>query len=146
MPWSADAPSAGFSTRAATWLPGHPDRTHLNVQQQREQPLSHLQTFRALTQLRRESAALRDGALDMHANADVLVYARTLADSETVVVVLNLSERTQPVDVGAVFGWATDARLEVLTASLAAPYVAGDVVEARDVWAYGHVGVVYVLV
>lgn len=89
---------------------------------------------------------MRDGALELHANADVLLYARTLADSETVAVVLNLSERTQPVDVGAVFGWAKDARLEVVAASLAAPYVTGDVVEARDVWAYGNVGVVFVLV
>lgn len=145
MPWTADGPSAGFSSNAITWLPGHPDRAHDNVQRQRERPFSHWQTFRALTRLRRDSRTLREGSVELQANADVLVYARSLANSETVAVVLNLSERSQPVDVAAVFGWATDAQLEVLTASVDSMYVAGDVVEARDVWAYGNVGVVFVL-
>lgn len=147
MPWTMQLPSADFSTNASTWLPMHPNAGTVNVQAQRQAPFSHWKTFRALTHLKRTARTMRDGrTVEMHATGAILLYVRRLQGAETFVVLLNLAEQQRYVDVGAVVGLDERAELEVLVASVGAPYLAGDIIAARDAVAYGNVGVVFVVI
>jgi alpha-glucosidase len=102
MPWSGDAPSAGF-TRGQPWLRLAGDWRQRNVQQQIGDAQSLLQLYRHLLEIRRRSAALNRGSylpLAVHGNA--LAYARVHED-ERVVVVLNFGHANIPVAVDAMF-------------------------------------------
>jgi len=61
MPWVADAPSAGFSASAETWLPVDPAHRPLAVGTQEASPGSTLHFTRRLIALRRSWRALREG-------------------------------------------------------------------------------------
>ena len=97
MPWDG-SPHAGFST-VEPWLPLNPDWPARNVAAQEADVGSMLHWTRALLRLRRHSAALTCGAFGLlHADDAVLAYERT-CDEGTVIVALNLSDRTQPAPV-----------------------------------------------
>lgn len=82
MPWSHDAPHAGFS-RACPWLPVDPAHAARAVDLQEAQADSMLHHTRALLRLRREHPALRLGACEvLHAQGDVLVLRRGQATVE----------------------------------------------------------------
>lgn len=77
MPWSHDAPYAGFSG-ARPWLPVDPAHAALAVDIQEAEADSMLHHTRALLRLRREHPALRVGACEvLHAQGDVLVLRRS---------------------------------------------------------------------
>jgi alpha-glucosidase len=102
MPWSGDAPAAGF-THGQPWLRLASDWRHRNVLQQFGDPQSLLQLYRHLLEMRRRSPALNRGVyvpLAVHGNA--LAYARVHED-ERVVVVLNFGHANIPVAVDAMF-------------------------------------------
>jgi alpha-glucosidase len=102
MPWSGDAPAAGF-THGQPWLRLANDWRHRNVLQQFGDPQSLLQLYRHLLEMRRRSPALNRGVyvpLAVHGNA--LAYARVHED-ERVVVVLNFGHANIPVAVDAMF-------------------------------------------
>jgi alpha-glucosidase len=61
MPWSSDAPNAGFS-KAEPWLPIPDEHVRRAVSEQNGDAGSVLSVARALIELRRSSAALRIGA------------------------------------------------------------------------------------
>jgi alpha-glucosidase len=89
MPWTGDAPNAGFTT-GEPWLSLNPDWPTRNVAAQTGEAGSMLELHRALLKLRRERAALRVGALEIvEGRGDLLIYMRTLG-SERLMVVLNL--------------------------------------------------------
>ena len=93
MPWDS-TPAAGF-TRGTPWLAMSPDSADRGVQRQAERPESVLTFYRALLQYRRGSRALREGEYAaIHANADVLAYART-SGAELLLAVLNMSGETR---------------------------------------------------
>jgi alpha-glucosidase len=107
MQWSAAA-NAGFSS-ATPWLPLSSDYERTNVESERQDPGSMLNLVRALLALRRSRPALALGDYRaVKAGPNILAYTRTLADS-TDAVLLNLSQRAQPLSLPA-----TLARAEVL--------------------------------
>ena len=61
IPWTADGPSAGFSTVGETWLPVDPAHRPLAIAEQEERDDSMLSFTRRLIALRSEHAALRSG-------------------------------------------------------------------------------------
>ncbi|MBQ0929916.1 DUF3459 domain-containing protein [Ideonella sp. 4Y16] len=76
MPWSAEAPAAGFSS-AAPWLPADPAHAALAVDRQQADPRSMLNQTRALIALRRAHPALRQGRCTvLWAQGEVLLLRR----------------------------------------------------------------------
>lgn len=100
MQWSAGA-NAGFSS-GEPWLPVNPDYPRRNAEAQAADPGSLLSWYRALTGLRRSSAALSRGSIRFLDGDDpaVLAYERA-ADGERVLVLLNFSARRRPVPAEA---------------------------------------------
>lgn len=123
FPWD-DSANAGFSTNSKTWLPVASNYRTVNVKAQRTAPFSHLKIFKTLTQLRL-TKTMQDGALVSRViNNDILAYTRTLAGSETIVVVLNFGSAQQTVDLATSFS-GLSSNLEVITSSLSSSYIAG---------------------
>jgi alpha-glucosidase len=110
MQWNPSA-HAGFSA-GTPWLALAPDATRRNVEQQDAAPGSVLRFYRALLQLRRETAALREGTYrPLAAPPDVFAYERT-AGRDRVLIVLNMSERQAAAGLECADGdEATGARL-----------------------------------
>ena len=95
MPWDG-SPGAGFTT-GTPWLPLGPDHAARNVAVFEADPRSILTLYRALTALRRGSAALTAGAVEaVAADGDVLTYRRRARD-ELVFVALNLGSEAREV-------------------------------------------------
>ncbi len=93
MQWSAE-PGAGFSSAPEPWLPLGPDFAERNVESQLGDPDSHLELYRRLLALRRDSVALRLGSyrsLDGVPSA-CFVFERA-HEGERAVVVINFSAR-----------------------------------------------------
>lgn len=94
MQWDA-SPHAGFCPpQAVPWLPVHHGYAQTNVTASLDQPSSLLHLYRKLLHLRRETAALHAGRLDLLEGQafpeDLLLYQRT-SGTETVLVALNFS-------------------------------------------------------
>jgi alpha-glucosidase len=87
MAWSGDR-SAGFTT-GAPWLPIAPDAESRNVAHQQASDDSILAFYRRLLALRRSSAPLHSGSLDLVdvGDPDVLAYLRRSGDEVALVVV-----------------------------------------------------------
>jgi alpha-glucosidase len=97
MGWDA-GPNAGFCSAGVTpWLPVHPGYRSINVELQRRDGGSILNTYKRLLQLRRELATFQTGSLQVleapAIDPDLLVYTRQGGD-QTVLVVINFSVRT----------------------------------------------------
>jgi len=118
MQWSADA-QAGFSTNAHTWLPVTANYRLVNVKTELAEPKSLLNWYRRLIELRRTSAALRDGRTLMldRDNAAVLTYLRVADDGAAVFVALNMSPRSQQIAPRLAQAGVKGARLETLLSS-----------------------------
>ncbi|MDF4002355.1 alpha-glucosidase [Luteibacter sp. PPL552] len=99
MQWNA-GPQAGFSSNPDTWLPVAANYRTVNVASELADPSSLLQWYRKLLALRRDNAALRDGAMTFvdTSNPDVLTYVR---EGETpVLVAMNFSGEPRPLASG----------------------------------------------
>lgn len=94
MPWTAEAPNAGFST-AKPWLPVPPEHAALAVDLQEADPGSQLHLTRRLIALRRREPALRTGALRaLDASGSLLSFER-VAGGRRLLCVFNLGADTQ---------------------------------------------------
>jgi alpha-glucosidase len=99
MPWTAQAPSAGFSEAEETWLPV--DRRHgeLAADRQASDSGSTLSFTRRLLAFRRDHPAFRTGDLAfVDAPEGVLAFTRTLGETR-LLCLFNLGE--QPREVAA---------------------------------------------
>jgi alpha-glucosidase len=102
LPWSGQAPPFGFSPATAQskpWLPQPPDWAALTVEAQQRDPGSTLSLYRDALRLRREHAALGDGALTWTTPAgdpDVLDFVR----EPDFRCITNLSSRPVPLQSG----------------------------------------------
>jgi alpha-glucosidase len=91
MPWSKDAPMAGFTTAAGAWLPLDPRQRALAVDAQAGARDSVLAFARAMIGARRASAALKHGDfISLDAPEGVLAFERR-AHANAVSCVFNLS-------------------------------------------------------
>lgn len=95
MHWDSTA-NAGFCKTATPWLPVHETYKMVNVESQRSDENSLLNTYKALLHLRRSNPALREGALELvdepAANRDLLAYHRR-HEKATALVAINLATR-----------------------------------------------------
>jgi alpha-glucosidase len=102
MPWTQEAPYAGFSD-VEPWLPMHADARDRSVEAQLQDARSMLSLHRRLLAVRRASPALHAGSLDLvDAPPGVVAFDRSL-DRERVRVLLNLTGHA--VDVALEDGW-----------------------------------------
>jgi alpha-glucosidase len=92
MQWDATA-GAGFST-GTPWLPLAPDYAEHSVEHEGTDPASFLSLYRRLGQVRKDSEALRHGAITVidTNHPDVLGYTRMFED-EGCVVLINFSDQ-----------------------------------------------------
>jgi alpha-glucosidase len=105
IPWLAPSeagPGAGFTT-ATPWLPIGPTAQTLNVGSEQRDPASTLHLYRNLLRLRKTRASLRQGDEEILVvdDGDLLVYLRTAADGDTLVV-LNFSTENSTVDLNKI--------------------------------------------
>ncbi|MEL6364430.1 MAG: alpha-glucosidase family protein [Pseudomonadota bacterium] len=132
MPWTRNAPHAGFSTAADTWLPVDPRHAALSADAQETDPGSVLNAHRSFLKLRAAAPALRTGDIRFLRQSDaVCAFERSSAD-QTLLCMVNLSETA--VDIAAPAGrWRrlAAANLDDGTSSLplALPPFAGFVAE-----------------
>jgi alpha-glucosidase len=103
MPWT-DGPNGGFSSADPDrlWLPASDELATLNAATQLADPDSMLSLYARLGALRRDSTALRVGAIQIQDPAPdgVLVYTR-VADGDRKLVALNLTGTERAVSVPA---------------------------------------------
>jgi alpha-glucosidase len=111
MQWTP-GPNAGFtSPKSRSWLPAGADYETANVQSELDEPNSTLNLYRRVLQLRKRSSALRRGSFLSHPQSTDAVFAyRRESDTETVTVVLNLSDTPQAISVGS--GWIAFSTLD----------------------------------
>lgn len=93
MQWSNEA-HAGFSA-TEPWLPIATTRHGSTVAAQQAAPDSMLTLYRTILALRRESPALSRGTLTMGRHDDDVLLFERCADTDVVVVALNLGTRTR---------------------------------------------------
>ncbi|HEY3889069.1 MAG TPA: alpha-glucosidase family protein [Caulobacteraceae bacterium] len=85
MAWTSDAPNAGFSSAAETWLPVDPRHLPLAVAEQEGDPQSMLNFTRTVLALRRGSPALQAGEVRLlEAGPGVLAFERSLGGERVV--------------------------------------------------------------
>jgi glycosidase len=104
MQWSPD-PAAGFTSAREPWLPVGSDRAMRNVQSQLMDPDSHLNLYRRLQSLRRDSAALRTGSylpVDP-VPSECFVFERSQG-SERVIVAINFAAAPLSIDTAGIAG------------------------------------------
>ncbi|WP_336957712.1 alpha-glucosidase [Sphingobium aquiterrae] len=116
MPWTADAPSYGFS-HAKPWLPVGEAHRPLAVDRQEAWPDSLLHWTRQVLALRKRSAALRQGDIAFLDTPEELLAFIRMVDGERLLCVFNLggtvhhwmpedASRWQPLlSTGAVADW-----------------------------------------
>ena len=93
MQWSGDE-HAGF-TKGTPWLPIADDHQTVNVARERNEPTSILALYHRLIELRRAEPALSVGEFaPLPAGEDLMAYVRK-ANERRLLIVLNLSARTQ---------------------------------------------------
>jgi alpha-glucosidase len=92
LPWTAEAPLAGFST-TEPWLPIDARHVRQSIASQAADADSVLMFTRQMVALRRESAPLKYGSIEFVAAAsDTLVFKRAV-DGEHLICVFNMSEK-----------------------------------------------------
>ncbi|MDB5451670.1 MAG: alpha-glucosyltransferase [Caulobacteraceae bacterium] len=90
MPWRPDQPNLGFS-EGEPWLPAAPEHAELTVAAQDADPDSTLTLARQLIALRKDSAAMSLGDLEMlEASGSTLAFVRR-AGGEALACVFNMS-------------------------------------------------------
>ncbi len=98
MVWSAEAPGAGFTQGAVTWLPIPPEHRPLAVDRAEADPGSLLQFYRAMIALRKAEPALTRGAIRfLDAAEGVLVFERE-AEGRRLLCAFNLQEAPASLD------------------------------------------------
>ncbi|MGZ9226758.1 MAG: glycoside hydrolase family 13 protein [Anaerolineales bacterium] len=100
MQWS-NQPNAGFALpNVETWLPVHPNyKNGINVRDQQHNPISLLNYYKQLLQVRKSAPALINGEyipLDTSAK-DYFSFLRR-SDEQTILVILNFSEKKLELD------------------------------------------------
>ncbi|XP_068145406.1 maltase A1 [Drosophila tropicalis] len=144
-PYQWDASSlTGFTSADHTWLPVAEDYKTNNALQQLRAPRSHLQIFKKLVRLRKESS-FRQGALSIQAlDDDVIIYSRQKEGSDLYVVVLNLGDNSKTIDLTKYYSLGSEA--EIITTSLNSQYIDGEIINPSSFIANAYVGTVLVAV
>ena len=100
MQWTAGQ-NAGFNTAAKTWLPIADGYEERNAATEANTPDSLLNYYKALIQLRRQNASLRDGDFQSVDAGDNVVAWLSKSGDESALVALNFSPTEQTVSIPA---------------------------------------------
>lgn len=106
MQWSANEPNAGFSTADKTWLPVNPNYVTVNVESERDDPLSSLNIFKTLIISRLSDPAFDIGAFKGVTSNNMLAYSRTFNPTfyPTYVTLANFNNEEATADFSGNFG------------------------------------------
>jgi alpha-glucosidase len=120
MPWSANAPQAGFSNANRTWLKLDPVHTGFAVDSQASDPASTLGYARQLLRLRQTQPALVHGDIALiDSPEDILAFLRR-DESGAVLCVFNLGEAparwSPPTELGGLSVIATQNTVDTAAA------------------------------
>jgi hypothetical protein len=98
MPWTAEAPNAGFTAPGVKpWHVLTGDIAHVNVASEAADPASLLALYRRLVRLRADSPALRHGVpADLTADDRQTYVALRETEDEAVLIFANLTTRPKP--------------------------------------------------
>ncbi|EDW75865.1 maltase B2 [Drosophila willistoni] len=141
--WNNEA-NAGFSTASKTWLPVHPNYTKLNVEAQKAAVKSHYKVYQQLLQLRK-SAILRRGRFIIEPlSRFVFAFKRCLEDFDSIVTVINVSDKEQLVNLTEFINNARKLVVEV--AGINSIYEPGQPLPASALSLAPHEGLVCKLV
>jgi alpha-glucosidase len=101
LPWSGDAPSFGFNSGTASWLPQPADWAEVSVAAETGVKGSTLELYRDALHLRREITALGEGPLEwLDHMSDVLAFRRVAPDGSSIVSIINLNDATVHLPAG----------------------------------------------
>lgn len=118
MHWS-NQPNAGFSpANVQTWLPVHPNyKNGINARDQQHNPISLLNYYKHLLQVRKSSPALIEGEyIPLNRTAtDYFSFLRKSGD-QTILVILNFSDKKLELDLSRTRG-IKGRELEILFSS-----------------------------
>jgi glycosidase len=106
MQWS-NQPNAGFSpSHVETWLPVNPNyKNGINVREQQHNPISLLNYYKQILQLRRSSPALIEGEyVPLNTSAKEYFSFLRKSENQTILVVLNFSEKKLELDLSRTRG------------------------------------------
>ena len=98
-----DSKHSGFSTAEKTWIPVNDNYKKLNLARQQSTSQSHYKIYQGLTEMKKNSKALRDGLtkVDVLTDNKVLSVIRHTRD-ETVALLINFSDdQSVSVDLAA---------------------------------------------
>ncbi|XP_076657439.1 maltase A3 [Halictus rubicundus] len=116
MQWNIDR-SAGFSNSTTTYLPVHQEYRSRNVESQRQEPQSNLNTYQQLSALRKDEVFTHGGyELDTLNNDRVFVLKRFLKGHPSYIVVVNLGLREENVNLTTLYP-KIEASMDVVVAS-----------------------------
>jgi alpha-glucosidase len=107
IPWTAEGPSAGFSSREATWLPLDPRHRALAADRQERDEGSNLALTRELIALRGAHPAIKLGVAEMAlAPAGVLAFERVCAP-QRVLCLFELAGHSALIEAAGEVVWQT---------------------------------------
>lgn len=87
LPWIESAHQAGFSTATKTWLPVQESHMELAVDKQDKDENSVLNAYRALLKWRKETPAIRSGAMTLlETEGDIVAFIRSHGDRKILCV------------------------------------------------------------
>ncbi|XP_067623923.1 maltase 2-like [Eurosta solidaginis] len=126
--WNAQK-NAGFSTAEKTWLPVHPNYSHLNLKQQMSEK-SHYSVYKQLIALRTKPA-LRKGRLHAEVlNRDVFAFERELKGDNSIITVINIGPRARAVNLTDAFDLNKQQKLTVLVSGVKSTHEIGNALPA----------------
>ncbi|XP_014609695.1 PREDICTED: maltase A3-like [Polistes canadensis] len=119
--------SAGFSTNITTYLPVHPEYAIRNVEYQKAQKHSNLNTYKKLAKLRKEPVFTHgDYELKSTNNNNVLILKRSLQDHPIYIIIVNLWIHREQINLTSLYPDIND-NLEIIVYSSNAIYTTNTV-------------------
>ncbi|XP_017016869.1 maltase A3 [Drosophila kikkawai] len=129
--WS-DAQDAGFSNASKTWLPIAQNYKQVNVELEQQKPLSHLNVFKQLWKLRRQSRTLQRGDTQVKALSDtVLAVKRSLEHESTLLTLMNIYDGVETINLQQTFK-DLPAQLRVLLITERSQVKVGDLINSTS--------------
>ncbi|XP_034475196.1 maltase 1 [Drosophila innubila] len=142
MQWS-DERNAGFSSGDSTWLPVHPNYRELNLRAQQRASRSHYKVYQSLLKLR-NLHVLQEGSFTAQAlNSRVFALKRELKGHSTVLTIINVSNRSQQVNVSDFINLPN--RLTLLVVGVNSQYRVGERLRPDDINLSPYEGLVIML-
>ncbi|XP_073846242.1 maltase A3 [Musca autumnalis] len=116
---------AGFTESSTTWLPVADNYKYVNVKRERGISYSHLNVYKQLQNLRRETT-IQKGESEVKAlSENVLGIKRSLAGYPTYVVLLNIHDHVESLNLNSAFSGLTSS-LEYVVVTDRSPRRKGD--------------------